>query len=119
MPCDCLLLGGSAVVSEAMLTGEGVPQRKEGLVDADLTTNARRRRRHRKHVLFGGTDLLDSQSRRQHTTNTPERGVEALVLRTGFETAQGSLMRTILFATEQVTGSTETGNLSASYSFLP
>ena len=60
MPCDCLLLGGSAVVSEAMLTGESVPQRKEGLVDADLTTMLDVDGAHRKHVLFGGTDLLDA-----------------------------------------------------------
>ena len=50
VPCDCLLLSGSAVVSEAMLTGESVPQRKEGLVDADLTTMLDVDGAHRKHV---------------------------------------------------------------------
>jgi cation-transporting ATPase 13A1 len=109
VPCDCLLLGGSAVVSEAMLTGESVPQRKEGLVDADLTPMLDVDGAHRKHVLFGGTDLLDSQRGESARQSPPNGGVEALVLRTGFETAQGSLMRTILFATEQITGSTETG----------
>ena len=141
IPCDCLLLDGAAVVNEAMLTGESVPQRKEGAVLADrdatgavagalLVDTA-----HRRHVLFGGTDLIDATPgapaaqpvvddgrdlddddlplgmtvREPARAAPPDRGIVVVVLRTGFETAQGQLMRTILFATERVLGSSETG----------
>ena len=163
VPCDCLLLDGAAVVNEAMLTGESVPQRKESAAAADVTRDGsaavlKMDTTHRRHVLFGGTDLIDAtpptpgDAARARATPAeknepvvddgddlddfdadlrddkarlkqgdpgsarpapPDRGVVVVVLRTGFETAQGRLMRTILFATERVAGSTETGKFIA------
>ena len=62
-----MLLLGCCVLNEAMLTGESVPQRKEalgedddesGVLQADTT--------HRRHVLFGGTELLDATCVPEH-----------------------------------------------------
>ena len=39
----------------------------------------------------------------------PDGGAVVRVIRTAFETSQGQLMRTILYATERVVGSSETG----------
>ncbi|THG10151.1 hypothetical protein TEA_009857 [Camellia sinensis var. sinensis] len=103
VPADMLILAGSAIVNEAILTGESTPQWKVSIMGRGAEDKLSIRR-DKTHVLFGGTKIL------QHTPDkvsflmkTPDGGCLAVVLRTGFETSQGKLMRTILFSTERVT----------------
>eukprot|EP00026_Physarum_polycephalum_P000224 Phypoly_transcript_00224.p1 GENE.Phypoly_transcript_00224~~Phypoly_transcript_00224.p1 ORF type:complete len:1213 (-),score=244.37 Phypoly_transcript_00224:27-3665(-) len=110
-PADMLLLSGGLVANEAMLTGESTPHHKEA---AQARTGATAEapldmRNDKLHIVFGGTQIM------QHTpTNlkfngvppAPDKGCLAYVLRTGFDTSQGRLMRTILFSSERVTADT-------------
>ncbi|KAG1707992.1 hypothetical protein DVH05_028681 [Phytophthora capsici] len=116
VPCDLLLLSGNCVVNESMLSGESVPLRKEAIVasvvnEVELTKNLEiddgSSMKHKRCVLYGGTKIL------QHLTPTskdslrvaspPDGGCVGFVLKTGFGTTQGSLMRTILYSSQRVT----------------
>ena len=57
-------------------------------------------RAHKTAVLFGGTKVL--QSSPGEPACTPDGGCLAVILRTGFGTAQGQLVCTMLFSTERV-----------------
>ena len=72
IPCDCLLLKGTAVTNEATLTGESVPQMKDSLRlsadegqedEASKSSDDRALEvdeADRVHVLFSGTALVNS-----------------------------------------------------------
>ncbi|KAL6179088.1 hypothetical protein ACLB2K_050604 [Fragaria x ananassa] len=102
VPADMLILAGSAIVNEAILTGESTPQWKISVMSrgAEEKLSAKR---DKSHVLFGGTKILQHTPDKGFPLKTPDAGCVAVVLRTGFETSQGKLMRTILFSTERVT----------------
>lgn len=55
-------------------------------------------KRDRQHVLFGGTKLLQATGDRGARVRTPDGGCLAVVLRTGFGTAQGEPPAPCLFA---------------------
>ncbi len=60
---------------------------------------------HRRHVLFAGTKLLTSSASASATpafSGVPADACVAVVLRTGFETAQGKLVRTIVHTADRV-----------------
>ncbi|XP_050441362.1 polyamine-transporting ATPase 13A3-like [Adelges cooleyi] len=87
VPCDAALLCGTCVVNESMLTGESVPVVKTTLPNINFLYNERE---DTNHTLFSGTKVLQA---RYHS----DRKVHAVVLRTGFLTAKGSLVRSILY----------------------
>ncbi|KAI4351376.1 hypothetical protein L6164_005746 [Bauhinia variegata] len=102
VPADMLILAGSAIVNEAILTGESTPQWKVSIMGRGIEEKLSARR-DKTHVLFGGTKILQHTPDKSFPLKTPDGGCVAVVLRTGFETSQGKLMRTILFSTERVT----------------
>eukprot|EP00189_Rhodosorus_marinus_P013980 CAMPEP_0184746042 /NCGR_PEP_ID=MMETSP0315-20130426/8616_1 /TAXON_ID=101924 /ORGANISM="Rhodosorus marinus, Strain UTEX LB 2760" /LENGTH=1197 /DNA_ID=CAMNT_0027218425 /DNA_START=56 /DNA_END=3646 /DNA_ORIENTATION=- len=109
VPCDCLILSGGAVVNESMLTGESVPLMKEGIAplpDRDADRDLRVNSEDKAHILFGGTRILTHTSATisdsTPTSKAPDNGCVCFVLRTGYSSAQGVLLRTILASTEKV-----------------
>ena len=63
VPCDLVLLQGSAIVNESILTGETVPLIKDGLSLTDLPMDdplSLKKGSHKRHILFGGTELIQS-----------------------------------------------------------
>ncbi|KAF2842619.1 P-type ATPase [Patellaria atrata CBS 101060] len=113
--CDMLLVEGSAIVNEAMLSGESTPVLKDSIqlrpgdapIDPEgLDKNA---------FLYGGTKVLqvahgtatdDAPNTVQQLASgvppPPDKGAMAVVVKTGFETSQGSLVRTMIYSTERV-----------------
>ncbi|ORY07354.1 hypothetical protein K493DRAFT_310267 [Basidiobolus meristosporus CBS 931.73] len=102
VPCDMILVDGSCIVNEAMLSGESTPLLKESIalrspedvLDMELTD--------KNHMLFGGTKILQVTPPSNPELHAPDNGCIAYVLRTGFGSAQGKLVRTMIYSTERV-----------------
>lgn len=81
LPCDVQVLtkDGNVLVNEALLTGESIPVPKMSYTKCVTDIE--------ESLLFGGTTVIQSRPRGQ---------VRARVLSTGYQTAKGVLMRSIL-----------------------
>ncbi|KAM5292237.1 putative cation-transporting ATPase 13A5 [Ctenodactylus gundi] len=92
LPCDAILIDGSCVVNEGMLTGESIPVTKTPLPRTENTMpwKSHSLEDYRKHVLFCGTEVIQVKPSGQGP-------VRAVVLQTGYNTAKGDLVRSILY----------------------
>ncbi|KAF2738544.1 P-type ATPase-like protein [Polyplosphaeria fusca] len=99
IPCDSLLLSGDCIVNESMLTGESVPISKVPITDESLELlNLSASAMHpevARHTLFSGTKII--RARRPHEEGNDEAAALAMVIRTGFNTTKGALVRSMLF----------------------
>ncbi|KAI8866746.1 P-type ATPase [Ramicandelaber brevisporus] len=104
VPCDMILVAGTCIVNEAMLSGESTPQLKESLHLRESTDKLDIEGTDKLHMLFGGTKILQvTPPPDSHHIATPDGGCLAYVLRTGFGTSQGKLVRMMVYSTERVT----------------
>src|SRR3569833_1231296 len=106
-----LLVEGTAIVNEAMLSGESTPLLKDSIQlrpgDAPIEPDGL----DKNSFLWGGTKVLQITHGKAEEGNQrvasgvprpPDNGAMAIVLKTGFETSQGSLVRSMIFSTERV-----------------
>ena len=91
MPCDCILLSGSVIINEAMLTGESTPIIKSHLPNIKQNFDEEA---DSKYFLFAGTKIVQKRAENKKPNI-------ALVYSTGFNSVKGNLIRSILYPLEE------------------
>lgn len=113
--CDMILVEGSAIVNEAMLSGESTPVLKDSIQLRPADARVEPEGLDKNAFLWGGTKVLQVQhgTASEDAAETvpqiasgvpqaPDKGALAIVIKTGFETNQGGLVRTMIYSTERV-----------------
>ena len=88
MPWDAVLLSGSVVINESVLTGESTPVIKWELPHSNIDIYDPMV--DKKYTLYAGTEVLQTKYHWNHKTI-------ALVVRTNYDTAKGKLIKNFLF----------------------
>ena len=106
LPCDLLLISGNCVVNESILTGESIPQIKDSIEKVHEDEKIDIKSKHKNSVLFCGTEVIQvfgSKYLPLIVKNVQSiNACIARVLRTGYDTSKGKLMRTVLFNNENL-----------------
>ena len=112
LACDLLILRGTAVVDESILTGENIPQIKSG-VNHEGGQPIFDKKSFKGNILFAGCETLQLQSdERKFPRNEKVKKLNkaeqddldkvtlGMVMSTGFRTSKGKITRTVLFSEE-------------------
>ena len=89
LPCDAILIDGSVIINESMLTGESTPVIKVRMSGTDNIFNTKEADSD-KYILFGGTKVVQKRK----IGNGPPLGI---AFQTGFKTFKGNLINAILY----------------------
>ena len=91
MPADTILVNGTVIINESMLTGESTPIVKVHMPSVDTLFDTQINDSE-KYILFAGTKIVQKRSL--------QNKVLGVVYQTGFKTVKGNLIRAILFPKE-------------------
>ncbi|CRG93265.1 cation transporting ATPase, putative [Plasmodium gallinaceum] len=117
--CETLLIEGICITDESILTGESIP-----LIKAAIDKNTEEKNdinfeksifldkidiknKHKKNIVYAGTNVLLTKNDKNEFNNKklPISGCVGIVLKNGFTTYQGKLVRTIINTSEKVNSS--------------
>ena len=107
LPCDLVVLSGSCIVDESILTGESIPLIKDSIMNvSEREERLNVSTKHKSNLLFCGTEVLQTFSPgdlpKYINSMPPDGGSIAFVLKTGFDTAKGKLSRSVIFNNENI-----------------
>jgi len=90
LPCDAILVNGTVILNESMLTGESTPIIKVHLPNTNSIFDAKI---DSKYLMYAGTKVVQKRA-------FASSKVMGLVFSTGFNTVKGNLIRSILYPKE-------------------
>ncbi|KAK4054952.1 hypothetical protein OIO90_003293 [Microbotryomycetes sp. JL221] len=100
-PADLVMLSGDAIVNESMLTGESVPVSKYPVEPPELPLLSRGggevAPELSRNIVFCGTKIIRVRKTVPPGVGASQPEAVAMVLRTGFNTTKGALVRSMLF----------------------